>query len=65
VQLKDIGPRIVTHDIKATPRHSDAFQVDVRIQDSELLTHGSSDDLPARGNDDRIARIHPLVGIAK
>src|SRR5258705_5899738 len=61
VQLEQVGPRVVADDVEVAPRHCDPLEVDLRVQDTQGLAQWPGNDLAARGDDDRIARVDPFV----
>ncbi len=63
MQLKDVWPRIVPDRIQTAPSNPNAFKVDVRVQDPELIMQWARHDLTAGGDYYRIASVHPLVGV--
>src|SRR5882672_5748994 len=65
VQLEQVRTRVVADDVEAAPRHGDPLQVDLRVQDAQCFAQWPGNDLAARGDDDRIARVDPFVRVWK
>src|SRR5258708_12978786 len=63
VELEHVGPRIVAGDVEAAPGDAAARGVHLGVQDSGLFRQRPGLDLAPRRDDDRVARIDPLVRI--
>src|SRR6266852_2933255 len=65
MQLEQVRSRVVADDVESAPRDSDPLEVDLRVQDTQGLAQRPGNDLAARGDDGRIARVDPLVRVGK
>src|SRR6266853_1723361 len=65
MQLEQVRARVVADDIEIAPRDCDPLEVDLRVEDAQCLAQRPGNDLAPRGDDDRIARVDPLVRVGK
>src|ERR1043166_2210423 len=62
-ELEDVRSRIVAGDVKRTSGGGDALQIHLRVEDTAFFVQGTSHELAARGHDNRVTRIDPLVRV--
>src|SRR6266853_4879093 len=55
----------MTDDVQAAPRRRDPLEIDLCVEDAQGLAQRPGNDLAPRGDDDRIARVDPLVRVGK
>src|ERR1700688_4315378 len=63
VQLKDIGPRVMSGDIDAAPCGRDGIDLDLCQQRARGLAHRAGDNGAAGRDNDRVAFVDPFVRV--
>src|ERR1700686_908200 len=63
MKLENIGPRIMSCDVKTALRRADRVRRYTRVENTAVPAHGAGDDLAPRRNNDRIPVVDPLVRV--
>src|ERR1700687_4041321 len=63
VKLENIGPRIMSRDVKSALGRADRIHRDARVENTAVPAHGAGDDLAPRRDNDGISVVDPLVRI--